>query len=202
MEHLHQQLKESMCYLTCPISCQPFSNPVVCSDGSVYSKAEIEAWWSTCRRKKMPMTSPVTNLPVSNTEVYPVRALADIIKLIKTLQKTADALAKDHERVVEQAVQEAKKIALADKEMAIKEAVEQALLSKQAFFRKEVEKDKNATCIAFMKLTSKYSREAVKWENAAKAAHAEMADIKAQVCAAQQEIKRLEMQVMKSSKPT
>ena len=195
MERLHRQLKKSICYLTCPISCQLFLDPVVCSDGNIYSKAEIQAWWNRCMQKQMPTTSPLTNLPISNTVVYPVRALEDIIKLVETLQKTADTIDKDYERIIVQAVNEATRLTLVNKEVAIKEAVERALFHKEALLREEVEKDKKATCMSFMKLASQYSQEAVKWENAALAAQVEIADIKAQVCAAREEIKSLQARI-------
>jgi hypothetical protein len=62
--------------LTCPISHELFVDPVFCAgDGQTYERSAIERW---IKNKK---TSPLNNLPLKSTKIYPnyhARKLADI----------------------------------------------------------------------------------------------------------------------------
>ena len=59
----------------CPITQDVMRYPVLCSDGFIYEKAAIEEWLVS-RRK----TSPMTNLPMKNTDMEYQRVLAERIE--------------------------------------------------------------------------------------------------------------------------
>ncbi|XP_064396865.1 WD repeat, SAM and U-box domain-containing protein 1-like isoform X2 [Halichondria panicea] len=61
--------------LKCPITCELMRDPVLAADGYSYERTAITAWFSKGRR-----TSPVTNLPLTNTLLLPNRALKTIIE--------------------------------------------------------------------------------------------------------------------------
>ena len=59
----------------CPITQDVMKYPVLCSDGFVYEKAAIEEWLMS-RRK----TSPMTNLPMANSQMEYQSELAERIQ--------------------------------------------------------------------------------------------------------------------------
>lgn len=65
-------------HLTCPITHELFVDPVFCAgDGQTYERSAIERW---IKNKK---TSPINNLPLNSTKIYPnyhTRELADMYR--------------------------------------------------------------------------------------------------------------------------
>ncbi len=59
--------------IMCPISKQIFKNPVVASDGYIYEKDCIEQWFKTKQ------TSPMTNKPLTNTNINEVFFIKNFI---------------------------------------------------------------------------------------------------------------------------
>lgn len=51
--------------LVCPITCEPFVDPVVASDGHTYERAAIVMWI------EKNLTSPMTGAPLTSLQVYP-----------------------------------------------------------------------------------------------------------------------------------
>lgn len=61
-------------YFTCPITHDPFTNPVLAQDGHMYERSAIERWFTTSNR------SPITNNRMNTTliPVIPVRKLMEM----------------------------------------------------------------------------------------------------------------------------
>jgi len=55
----------------CPITHEPFRDPVVASDGHTYERAYIERHMHGLRRQHIPVTSPMTNQPLASRCLYP-----------------------------------------------------------------------------------------------------------------------------------
>jgi hypothetical protein len=63
----------------CPISFHIMTSPVIAMDGHSYEQSAIEEWVSTCIRKKLPVTSPFTSMPMTNT-LIPNLTLRNLIR--------------------------------------------------------------------------------------------------------------------------
>eukprot|EP00607_Mallomonas_marina_P010555 CAMPEP_0182420312 /NCGR_PEP_ID=MMETSP1167-20130531/5037_1 /TAXON_ID=2988 /ORGANISM="Mallomonas Sp, Strain CCMP3275" /LENGTH=407 /DNA_ID=CAMNT_0024596129 /DNA_START=113 /DNA_END=1336 /DNA_ORIENTATION=+ len=57
----------------CPITTELMRDPMVCTDGHTYERHAIESWLSTRN------TSPMTNIPLKNTDLVPNHALKSVI---------------------------------------------------------------------------------------------------------------------------
>lgn len=66
----------------CPIGLEIMKNPVTCSDGYSYERANIEEWLKKCNR------SPKTNLTISDTRLVPNNALRSLIERSVAQQST------------------------------------------------------------------------------------------------------------------
>ena len=49
----------------CPITYVLFEDPVVADDGRTYSRQAILDWFKDCRRRQVPITSPLTRVEMS-----------------------------------------------------------------------------------------------------------------------------------------
>lgn len=50
-----------------PINGLFFYDPVTTSDGQTYEREQIEKWFQTCEKEQKPITSPLTNSPITTT---------------------------------------------------------------------------------------------------------------------------------------
>ncbi len=71
----------------CPITHQPMRDPVVTSDGQSYERSAIERWILLRRRKKLPVTSPLTGLRLEHTKLTPNIALRNVNENIQRKRK-------------------------------------------------------------------------------------------------------------------
>ena len=60
----------------CPITREPFEDPVICCDGHTYERAAIEMWLRSNSR------SPKTNQPLPSTDLIPNHSLRSSIEAI------------------------------------------------------------------------------------------------------------------------
>ena len=56
--------------LCCPISHEPFRDPVQTIRGMTYERKSIEDWFSECVERKQPMTDPLTNCLLPSAVLY------------------------------------------------------------------------------------------------------------------------------------
>ena len=91
--------------LLCPISQDVMLDPVQISDGSVYERSWIDQWITACQRSGRQPTSPVTNLPLRNTNLDPrgsnalrVRRIAEKLGLELTPLSSSPALPSEVKR--------------------------------------------------------------------------------------------------------
>ena len=66
----------------CPIGLEMMKDPVTCSDGYSYERANIEEWLKKCNR------SPKTNLTISDKKLVPNTALRSLIERSMANQST------------------------------------------------------------------------------------------------------------------
>ncbi|XP_065666377.1 sterile alpha motif domain-containing protein 14 isoform X5 [Hydra vulgaris] len=59
----------------CPITMEIMVDPVIAADGFTYEKKSILSWFSSGK-----VTSPMTNIPLSHTELVPNRSLKNVIE--------------------------------------------------------------------------------------------------------------------------
>src|SRR3546814_5139729 len=59
-----QQLPQS---LIDPITYEPFTDPVIASDGHTYERNSIQDWFEQCRQQGLPLTSPLTREAMDDT---------------------------------------------------------------------------------------------------------------------------------------
>ena len=69
--------------LSCPISREIFSDPVVANDGHTYSRAKIERWIKEMRDRGLPITSPMTGASMLSTDLVPNHAMASLVAAYK-----------------------------------------------------------------------------------------------------------------------
>jgi len=67
------------CYV-CPISRVPMEDPIATVDGCVYDRASIERWIRERRHQRLPVTSPLTGLPLPSLALLPLVALQKAIE--------------------------------------------------------------------------------------------------------------------------
>jgi len=65
----------------CPLSQEPFKDPVICDDGQTYERALVEAWFT-----KEGAKSPLTSEPVESTELMPNTILINKMKAWRDAQ--------------------------------------------------------------------------------------------------------------------
>ena len=75
-----QSLEEMV---TCPISCERMTDPVVASDGHSYDKKSIDVWIESVRDKGHTLTSPMTNNPWDG-DYFPSHSLRQIVEWLRT----------------------------------------------------------------------------------------------------------------------
>ena len=59
----------------CPITREPMQDPVVASDGYTYEREAIQRWMDEAAAAAVPLTSPMTNLPLVVSSLVPVHSL-------------------------------------------------------------------------------------------------------------------------------
>lgn len=70
--------------LVCPITCEPFVDPVVASDGHTYERAAIVMWIEKTIEKAL-VTSPMTGAPLTSLQVYPNHIIKSMTRTFGTV---------------------------------------------------------------------------------------------------------------------
>lgn len=81
--------------LRCPITHEPLKDPVVAADGHTYERNAIQRWFAQSPR------SPITNVAVPSTMVYPNRALRDRTMACQLLPERAACVQAEAARITQ-----------------------------------------------------------------------------------------------------
>jgi len=67
--------------LVCPVGAagEPMQNPVLAADGHTYDKSNIQGWFDYHQDQKWPVTSPLTEEPLKNTNLLPNNLIKSLV---------------------------------------------------------------------------------------------------------------------------